>query len=111
MASITIGGETIDVALPNFKALKAAWGFISAVHGETDPMAGVSAILGVISVGAGAPVSIDELEERLTPAEVPGLRPFMNALMSECGLAPGEAQPAETKASPSTATSIGSSTS
>lgn len=113
MAQVTIGGAAIEVALPNFKALKAAWKYIAAVQGEADPMAGVDAILGVISVGAvGQSLSVGDLEERLTPREMAGLRPFMNALMIEIGLAApqedpalGEAAPAEGAASPSTETS------
>ena len=113
MAQIIIGGAPIEVALPNFKALKAAWKYIAAVQDEADPMAGVEAILGVISVGAvGQGVTIDDLENRLTPREMAGLRPFMNALMVEIGVAQpardptsGEAPPAEGVASPSTAIS------
>jgi len=113
MAQIIIGGAPIEVALPNFKALKAAWKYIAAVQDEGDPMAGVEAILGVVSVGAvGQSLSLDDLETRLTPGEMAGLRPFMNALMVEIGLAQppedsgqGEAGPAEGAASPSTATS------
>jgi hypothetical protein len=113
MAQVTVGGEAIEVALPNFKALKAAWKYIAAVQGESDPMAGVDAILGVITVGAtGRTLTVETLEERLTPREMAGLRPFMNALMIEIGLAAdpeasasGEATPAEGAASPSTATS------
>ena len=113
MAQVTIGGAAIEVALPNFKALKAAWKYIAAVQGEADPMAGVDAILGIIAVGAiGQSLTVDELEERLAPREMAGLRPFMNALMVEIGLAAppedpasGEAAPAEGAASPSTETS------
>lgn len=110
MAEVTIGGAAITVALPNFKALKAAWRHISAVQASADPMDGVDAILGIISVGAvGQTVSVDELEERLTPAEMTGLRPFVNQLMVEIGLSAGEAEPAGGEASPSTATSTASS--
>lgn len=112
MAKVVIGGEAIEVALPNFKALKAAWRHIAAVQESRDPMGGVEAILGVVSVGAvGRAWSVDELEARLAPAEMAGLAPFVNALMIEIGLAapPGESQPAEGPASPSTATSTPSS--
>jgi hypothetical protein len=106
MAKVIIGGAPIEVALPNFKTLKAAWSHIAVVQGESDPMAGVEAILGVVSVGAvGETVSVDQLEDRL--------RPFLNALLIECGLATetdlGEAAPAGEAASPSTATSTPSS--
>jgi hypothetical protein len=105
LAKVIIGGEAIEVALPNFKALRAAWRHIAAVQGEADPIAGIEAILGVVSVGAvGRAVSVDELEDQLAPAELAGLRPFMNALMVEIGLA-GEAAPSRAAASPSTATS------
>ena len=110
MAEVTIGGAVHRVTLPNFKALKAAWRYISAIQGEADPMAGIDAILGVVSVGSATPVTVDQLEEALTPIEMAGLRPFMNALMIEIGLAaPGEAQPSTEAASPSTATSTPSS--
>ncbi len=109
MAVVTIGGEAIAVALPNFKTLKAAWRYIAAMQGDTDPMAGVDAILGVIAVGAtGRERTVEDLELRLTPAEMPGLTPFMNALMAEIGLA-GEPLPSTEAASPSTATSTPSS--
>ena len=114
MATVIIGGEPIAVALPNFKTLKAAWSHIAVVQTETDPVRGVEAILGVVSVGAvGQSLGVDELEERLRPSELAGLRPFLNTLLVECGLAPddavGEPEPAEAAASPSTATSTPSS--
>jgi hypothetical protein len=112
MANVIIGGRTIEVALPNFKALKAAWRYIAAVQGEADPMAGIDAILGVVSVGAvGQSLSVEALEEQLTPFEMAGLRPFINALMVEVGLAaaPGEATPSTEGASPSTEISTPSS--
>ena len=112
MAQVIIGGEAVTVQLPNFKTLKAAWRYIAAVQDHADPMAGIDAILGVVSVGmVGATAGVDELEARLRPSELPGLRPFINALMVEVGLAapPGEAAPAKEAASPSTATSTPSS--
>jgi hypothetical protein len=108
MAGVVIGGETLEVSLPNFKALKAAWRHIAAVRESMDPMASAEAILGVISVGKiGEAVTVDQLEERLKPQEIPNLAPFMNTLMAEVGLAPkpGEGQPAKEEASPSTAIS------
>jgi hypothetical protein len=107
MAIATIGGEAITVALPNFKTLKAAWPYIAAMQ-DAGPMDGIDAILGVIAVGAtDRDLTVEALEEKLTPAELPGLRPFMNALMVEAGLAgeptPAEADPPETP-SPETST-------
>jgi hypothetical protein len=109
MAEVTIGGQVWSVTLPNFKKLRAAWRHIAAVQASTDPMDSVEAILGVISVGSAAAVSVDELEEVLTPQEMAGLRPFINDLMVEIGLAAGEPTPAEEAASPSAATSTTSS--
>ena len=114
MANVTIGGDTFTVSLPNFKKLKQAWRFIAEVQASTDPMDSVDAILGIVSVGSASAVTVDELEDALTPAEMPGLAPFVNALMVEVGLAktPQEAdptQPAEDAASPSTAISTPSS--
>jgi hypothetical protein len=87
MAVATIGGEAITVSLPNFKKLKAAWKYIAKVQGSDDPMDGIDAILGMITVGAETPVTVDALEEALTPAELPALRAFVNDLLVECGLA------------------------
>jgi hypothetical protein len=113
MAQVTIGGQAWTVTLPNFKKLKAAWRYIAAVQAAADPMASVEAILGVVSVGSVAAVTPDELEEALTPAEMPALRAFINELMVEIGLAAGEETPADPLAreapSPSTATSTPSS--
>lgn len=110
MAKVIIGGRTIEVALPNFKTLKAAWRHIAAVQASADPMDGVDAILGIVAVGAvGESLTTEALEEALTPAEMTGLRPFVNQLMVEIGFAAGEAPPAEGEASPSTATSTASS--
>ena len=114
MAHVTIGGQVWTVTLPNFRKLKAAWRYIAAVQAATDPMASVEAILGIVSVGSATAVTPDELEAALTPAEMPALRGFMNALMVEIGLSSGEAQSGEAKpaggvASPSTATSTTSS--
>jgi hypothetical protein len=113
MAQVTIGGQAWTVTLPNFKKLKAAWRYIAAVQAAADPMASVEAILGVVSVGSAAAVTPDELEEALTPAEMPALRAFINELMVEIGLAAGEpADPLAGEApSPSTATSTPSSAS
>ena len=108
MAKVTIGGEEIDVDLPNFKALKAAWKYIAVAQGNADPMVGVDAIMGVIAVGKiGDPITVDQLEERMKPSEMAGLRSFMNQLLIDVGLAkpPGEAAPAgETAENPSTET-------
>jgi hypothetical protein len=110
MADVTIGGQAWSVTLPNFKKLKAAWRYIAAVQASSDPMASVEAILGIITVGSSVAVTVDELEEVLTPAEMPGLRTFVNALMVEIGLATPEADPLDpAPASPSTATSTTSS--
>src|SRR5262249_25165354 len=99
-------------SLPNFKALRAAWPHIAAAQGATDPMQSIEAVLGVVSVGSATAVTVDELAGALTPAEMPGLRGFIHALMVGVGLAGGgeadgplEAAPA----SPSTATSTTSS--
>lgn len=109
MAKAIIGGQAIEVSLPNFKTLKAAWGFIRQVQESTDPMAGIDGILGVISIGAvGQTVTVDQLEERLLPSELHGLRLFVNDLMGEITPA-GEGGPATEEASPSTATSTPSS--
>jgi hypothetical protein len=111
MADVTIGGQVRSVALPNFKKLKAAWRYIAAVQASTDPMDSIEAILGIVTVGASAETTIDELEEALTPAEMQGLRPFINDLMVEIGLAgeAGETDPLDTAPSPSMATSTPSS--
>jgi hypothetical protein len=109
MADVTIGGQVWSVTLPNFRKLKAAWRYIDAVQGAADPMASVEAILGIVSVGSTAAVTPEELEEVLTPAEIPALRRFINELMVEIGLATGEAAPAGEAASPSTAISTPSS--
>jgi len=109
MADVKIGGRVWSVSLPNFKTLKAAWRHIAAVQASTDPMDSIDGILGVISVGSATPVSVEQLEELLTPAEMQGMRLFIDTLMVEIGLAAGEARPAEEAASPSTATSTTSS--
>lgn len=104
MAQAIVGGEAYEVSLPNFKKLKAAWKFISVVQ-DADAMDGVDAILGIISIGSVAkPVTIDELEEKLTPAEMADLRRFVNDLIREV-FPKGEAEPAKDEASPSTAIS------
>jgi hypothetical protein len=107
MADVTIGGQVWSVALPNFKKLKAAWRYIAAVQASTDPMDSVEAILGIVTVGSSVAATLDELEEVLTPAEMPGLRPFINDLMVEIGLAAeaGDADPLDSAPNPSAATS------
>lgn len=114
MAQVTIGGQVYTVTLPNFRKLKAAWKFISAVQNATDPMDSVEAILGVVAVGSTSLITVDELEEALLPAEMPALSGFINTLMVEIGIAtaPGESVPLEPAAeSPSPETSTDSSTS
>src|SRR5580658_2552766 len=103
MADVIIGGQAWSVTLPNFKKLKAAWRYISAVQASSDPMASVEAILGIVTVGSAVAATVEELEEVLTPAEMPGLRGFINALMVEIGLAVPEADPLDAApSSPST---------
>src|SRR5258708_3532510 len=111
MADVTIGGQGWAVTLPHFKKLKAAWRYIAAVQGADDPLAGADALLRLGSVGAHSPLSPEELEEALTPAEMPALRSFINALMIEIGLAPGasDSVPLAEAARPSMATSTPSS--
>jgi hypothetical protein len=111
MADVTIGGQAWSVSLPNFKKLKAAWRYIAAVQASTDPMDSIEAILGIVTVGSSVATTLDELEEALAPAEMPGLRPFINDLMVEIGLAgeASEADPLDPGPSPSTATSTPSS--
>ena len=112
MADVTIGGQTWSVSLPNFRTLRAAWRYIATVQASDDPMESVSAILGVVSVGSAVAVTPEALEEALTPAEMPALRAFINALMVETGLAaaPEHAGPlAPPATSLSTATSTPSS--
>ena len=87
MANVTIGGQIWSVSLPNFKKLKEAWRYVAAIQAATDPMASVEAILGVVQVGSSVAVTLDELEQALTPAEMPGLRPFINDLMNPTGIA------------------------
>jgi len=112
MADVTIGGNVFHVSLPNFRKLKAAWRHIGAIQASSDPMESVEAILGVVAVGSSVAVTVDELAEALTPAELPPLRAFINALIAETGLGAGadDAGPLEL-ASRSTAISAGSSTS
>jgi len=111
MADVTIGGQARSVSLPNFKKLKAAWRYIAAVQAATDPMDSVDGILGIVAVGSAEPVTIDALEEALTPAEMPALRAFINELIIEIGLAGEETapDPLDPGPSPSTATSTPSS--
>ena len=106
MADVTIGGQVWSVALPNFKKLKAAWRYIAAVQASTDPMDSVEAILGIVTVGSAAPITLDELEEALAPAEMPGLRPFINDLMVEIGLAADESEADPLEPAPSRSTAI-----
>lgn len=87
MAEVTIGGQVRTVTLPNFKKLKAAWKYLSAIQESKDPMDSVDAILGVVSVGSSEPVSVDQLEEELLPSEMATMRDFINDLMIEIGLA------------------------
>jgi hypothetical protein len=108
MADVVIGGQTWSVSLPNFKKLRAAWRYIAAVQASADPMESVEAILGVVSVGSAVAVEPAALEDALTPAEMPALRDFIDALMIETGLVqPPEADGplAPPPASLSTATS------
>jgi hypothetical protein len=104
MAEVTIGAQAYSVTLPNFKKLKQAWRYIAAIQSSEDPMDGVDAILGVICVGSATAVTVDDLEEAMTPQEMQGLRPFIDALLIETGLAkkPEGADPlAVAEASPS----------
>lgn len=111
MAKAIIGGETLEVSLPNFKALKGAWKSIKAATESDDPMDSVDGILGVIAFGTSQ--TVEALEEKLLPLEIRGLRLFIADLMTEITPPPpaGEAEPEREEASPSTATSDASSTS
>lgn len=106
--AILAGNNSLALGAPAAPTLAAA-GSGATLPAATYSVIVVALILGVISVGSASPVSVDELEEMLTPAEMQGLRSFINDLMVEVGLAPGETPPAEEGASPSTATSTTSS--
>ena len=103
MASVVIGGVAYTVTLPNFKRIKAAWPHIRVVQDSADPMESVDGILALIAAVGSPPATLDALEEALTPDEMPGLTPFLTAIMME--MAPGEAKPSQSPESPSTATS------
>lgn len=122
MAKFIIGGEEIEVDLPNFATLKRAWKHFALAQASADPMQSVSAILVLVSIGdvkaPAFPTDRDEadaeavrrgaaLEEKMRPAEMNGLRVSLNALMVQVGLAktPGEGTPAGGTENPSTATS------
>ena len=123
MATILIGGAPTSVSLENYAKLKKAWRFIEAAQGSTDFVGGVDAIIGVIAVASLPKVApddvrdyearlaaqIDDISERLTGEEIAELRPAMNALLIESGMAkaPGEAPAAATE-NPSTETSTAS---
>lgn len=123
MAKVTIGGVEVGADLPSFYEMEKAWSFLQVVQGSPDnPMIGVNAILGVIAVGEtvdGAvpdrtPEQISEriveLKKKLSPKEMAGLRPFVNDLMVELGMAvrtpEGELEPAEGAAAGSPSTAI-----
>lgn len=104
MADVIIGGVTYSVSLPNFKAIKAVWPFISAAQDSPDPLAGIDAALAIVVKASGQDVTVDQLEEALTPDEIPGMGPFVVALAGE--ISPkGEAEAPKDEASPSTETS------
>jgi hypothetical protein len=131
---VTIGGEAIAVAFPNFVLMEAAWPFISQATTRPadpaepfNPMRSVRAVLGVVAVGTCSPDApesdltpealapmVESLARKLKPTEVGAVRGFLNELMVELGLAaaPGEKPPAGEGASdesPSPATSTDSS--
>lgn len=107
MATFTIGGEAIEVSLPNFKAMKKVWPQIEKATANPDFVSATDAVLNLISQCGQPALSADQLEEALTPAEAMQLPSGLNALMIEMGLSKpkGEAEPKKGKANPSTATS------
>jgi len=115
MAVFVIGGEAIEVSLPNWKAQKRVWPQIEAATQNPGLIAATDAVLNLVSVGGAPQYSVEELEEKLTPAEALKLPSSINALLVEMGLAKakdsasGEVKPAEEGASPSTATLTASS--
>lgn len=100
MATITIGGEAVAVSLENYRKLKTAWRYIEAATTNPGFVPGMDAIIGAVAVGslptgateADIAAKIDWIDERLTGQEIPALKPFMNELLIEAGLAekPGE---------------------
>src|SRR6202007_877615 len=115
MAVFVIGGEAIEVSLPNWKAQKRGVPQIEAATQNPGLIAATDAVLNLVSVGGAPQYSVEELEEKLTPAEALKLPSSINALLVEMGLAKakdsasGEVKPAEEGASPSTATLTASS--
>ena len=123
MSEITIGGTPLRVSLGNYKRLKRAWKYIDAA-GDGGFTTSTDAIVGVIAVGLDAPLAgepapdlaakdplanveafrIDWIDEHMTGPDIRRLKPFMNDLMIDSGLAeqPGEGEPAGGEASPST---------
>jgi hypothetical protein len=110
VAEFTIGGEAIQVSLPNFKAMKPVWPIIEAATANPNFVSATDAVLTLVSQRGQPAYSVDQLEDKLTPAEAMSLPLALQALMIEIGLAkpkadtPGEAKPAEGAASPSTGT-------
>lgn len=111
MAEFTVGGEAIQVSLPNFKAMKPIWPIIERATQNPDFVSATDAVLTLVAQRGTPAFTIDQLEEKLTPAEAMKLPLALNTLLIEIGLAKpkdaskGEAEPAKDQASPSTATS------
>lgn len=101
MAEFIIGGEAIAVSLPNFKAMKPVWPIIEAATANPNFVSATDAVLTLVSQRGTPAFTVEQLEEKLTPAEAMNLPRALSALLIEIGLATakvdttGEAAPAE----------------
>lgn len=126
MAKITLGGTKYETTPLNIKKLKKIWGKLAIAmtqfqDGVTDINAVVGGIDAAIAVIAQAleakhpEMTIDQIEEVMTPGDLVNLQEILTLIMEESGLkkeAPGEPKPSgEKAASPSTATGTPSSAS
>lgn len=98
IATITIGGENLEVPELNFKALKKVFPIIKRmkVHTveaiEDDPELAFSAVdecLEIISIALArskTPMSFEQLEDKILASELPGLQPVVSAILTANGL-------------------------
>lgn len=114
VAMVKIGGVERELPPLKFKQLKKIWPRLRRVfeaqQGTVDPLDAVDSLIFIVAASlerSGSPLTIDQIEDELEPAEIEGLFPAINQLIEESGIKlAGEVLPAGGQAAdPSTETS------
>lgn len=107
MATVIIGGKTIEIPVLNFKSIKRIWPLVEKIEDSDsliDLMDVASDVLAIALERSDQPMTKDDIENNLLGPEIAAIQASVEDLLIESGLlqrtnggAPGEAAPAATE--------------